>query len=266
MKIIDLTETYFQKLCCKCLLQNSTLDIWDKSFNKWIIIIGDLRKLQHICLIPFFKKVVIVDDGLVTVNYLEGSKHLSWVRSPIKRIIMRLILKVYFKKILYYTIFLDENKAINKSGISFLGHNLGSHKVDITAQNQKKLLVGCPIVELGFMEEKVYLNILSDLVRAEGTIYYYPHRREQKKYSVPGLVYIERHGDFLEYISKSDKFSKVFGIASTALAILPTLGYSMDSIYFIEIDEKLMRKTNKELPIAFNYLQKYGIRRYKLYN
>ena len=263
MKAIDLSETYLQRTCSNSLpLKIERLSFFDCFLHKVdCLIIGDIRKISHILLFFFFKKIVIVDDGMITVSVIKSDKNFLFIKGIIKRTLIKFILNFNNKKIDYYTIFLKKEFFNKEIKLNFIPNKI-IHDDLISKSVDSVLLVGMDLVELGIVGIKYYQNLISEIIKKNGSIYYYPHRNETIIHNIEGLVYLERKYNIEKFILKETRFSKIISFYSTTLVLLSHFNLSDISFNFIRIENDEIKKYKEIINNSYKYIESIGIEEY----
>lgn len=218
-------NTYFQEYSAKNLVSNYEEFVqysWLKLLFQLprirnVVLIGDVRDVNSLLLMILAKRIIIVDDGMVSLSLRADSEDFRWVRFRLKRFILARIWKSRFKEISVRSILVKSEKE-------------PSTRLQCS---DRVLVVGSNLVECGVVTEISYKNALSKVFDKYPGAEYYPHRGEVKKYWQG--AYIRRTNDLLEYIGDSLDFGLVIGFNSTALYVLKQT-YRNLRIEFVNFD------------------------------
>ena len=265
MKAIDLTETYLQKKCSQSLPLNFKRVPFYFFFFKRIdlLIIGDIRKIQHLFFSLFFKKVIVVDDGMVTLSIINSDNQFKWVSNNLKRNMLHFFFKIFNKKISYYTLFIDSyiyNKSIN---IEFFSNRLKEKKIK-SKLNPGTLVIGMDLVELNILNKSYYIELLKKIINKYKKIYYYPHRNEKITYCIDGLNYIERNKNLEAYVIENTRYSKIISFYSTSIFLLKKLKISDVDLSYIELNKDEIKLHQNIILNTYKFLKLNGIKKNKL--
>lgn len=203
-------NTYFQEYSAQKLVSDYEEFVqyrWSKLIFylpriRSVVLIGDIRDSTSLLLMILAKRIIVVDDGIISLSLREDSSEFLWVRYRLKRLILIWIWTSTNKKI-------DVRSILVKNGREPLV-KLGS--------SERVLVVGSNLVECGVVSEINYKRALSKVLEVHPRAEYYPHRGEKKDYWHG--KYIQRTNDLLEFVGDSFDFSLVIGFNSTALFVL----------------------------------------------
>lgn len=263
MKVLDLTETYLQKTCSNSLPftieRVSILNYFTKNVNT--LIIGDIRKLSHIFLCFFFKKIILVDDGMITVSIIKSDENLLFINSFLKREIIKFVLRFNNKKIDCYTIFLKKELFNKEIKINFKPNTISSDYM-ISKHVNSVLIVGMDLVELDIIEIDYYHRLISSIIKKNGKVYYYPHRNETIKHRISGLIYLERKSNIEKYILNEVRYNNIISFYSTTLVILDQFKLKDVKLNFIRLEDNEIKKFHKIIHNSYKYIESIGIEEY----
>ena len=266
MIVLDLTETNFQRRCSNSLpflkrrflstFKYFQFSIFNKN-NKSTIIIGDLRNLTQLIVAIFFKKIIVVDDGMVTLSIINSKENLFWVRNILKRKLIYFILIKISHKIEYHSIFV-EKKFYNKFlKISFYPLNLNVRDYNFKLKNGTVFL-GMDLVECKILNKSKYKKILQLLVKKYGCLFYYPHRKETNKWKIKNLIYLERKDNIEDYVIGNGYFQNHISFYSTSLIILKRLKVG-GRIAMVVLKSDEIINFREHIKNSYEFLKKFNV-------
>ena len=220
-------NTYFQENSAQKLVPNYEEFVqyhWSKFFCQLsrirnVVLVGDVRDKDSLLLMILAKRIIIVDDGMVSLSLRKDSKDFLWVRYRLKRFVLKRIWK-------------STNKEISVRSILVKNDIESSSRL---VSSERVLVVGSDLVECGIVSESNYTRALLKVLEKYPEAEYYPHRGETKEYWQG--VYIQRTNDLLEYIGDSFDCGLVIGFNSTALFVLKQT-YRDLRIEFVNFDSE----------------------------
>ena len=241
-------NTYFQEYSARKLISNYDEFVqfrWSKllfqlSRIRKVVLIGDVRDMTSLFLMILAKRIIVVDDGIISLSLREDSSDFLWVRYRLKRFILIWIWTSTQKKIDTLSILVDNGREPSVK----------------PASSERVLVVGSNLVECGVVSEDNYKSALSKVLEVYPRAEYYPHRGEKKDYWHGKCI--QRTNDLLEYVGDSFDFSLVIGFNSTALFVLKQT-YRDLRIEFIYFDSKSLLDHKEVYKNAVAGLKSIGI-------
>lgn len=126
-------------------------------------------------------EVFILDEG--TASFMVANKRMVEERVDPKLAVKSLL---YTQKLLFpnsITYFTQYNIPLTRNEDRIIKYSFDIIDNDLTIDNKSAILLGTSLVELGLIDENIYLKIIEDIMNEfKGkTISYYAHRKENKK-------------------------------------------------------------------------------------
>lgn len=237
-----------------------------------IIIVGNYTHLKHKYLAQvglLFKKnaqVVVVDDGTLSFFYPEirAKEHLtekcnkSYEKSKFYRFLFcGNFRRVISSKIDFYSLYelkFSTADVVKKNSLAYLSNNLTTIGGGIGFKSFRKIIVGQPLLQLGLVSEKDYINAISRIIGTcdPDKVLYVSHPAEDcYPFSSLGIKIIKFQLPFECLVNLLESSVEIYGFTSSALTnaklLCPNLqvvavdirSVLHDNSNFIEISSKI---------------------------
>ena len=265
MILINLTETTLQKKCADNLLKKLSHNKATPSTRGICLVCGDLRKIQHLFLFPFAKKIIVVDDGMISLSIINSTKKLEWLSNNLKRFLIKGILKTNSAKISYYTIFANTSFSNSNLKLTFYPNNITAEKIR-SVEKKKTLVIGMDLVECSILTRENYIQLLEGIIAKEGRIDYFPHRKEKEKIQSSKITMIERSMNIEDYLITKTSYTRIISFYSTSLVLINYLGLNNTEIFTLKIPESMILKHHAVINNSYKYISEIGIQNYTYNN
>lgn len=203
-----------------------------------IIIVGNYTHLKHKYIAQvglLFKKnaqVVVVDDGTLSFFYpeirakehLSGKCNKSYEKSRFNRLLFcGNFRRVIFSKINFYSLYdlkFSTADVVKKNSFVYLSNNLTTIGGEIGFKSFRKIIVGQPLLQLGLISKKDYINTISKIIGTcdPDRVLYVSHPAEDSyPFSSLGIKIIKFQLPFECLVKLLESSAEIYGFTSSAL-------------------------------------------------
>ncbi|HEQ3516630.1 TPA: hypothetical protein VGT23_003341 [Vibrio cholerae] len=193
-----------------------------------------------------FKKnrVIIYDDGVATLSF-DIEKSIAFNKN------------LYFKTI-FYSIF-SSSTQILKNEVPNI--KLPNYLVVNNAVCAESVFVGAKVVEVGILNQNIYLNIIKDSISRFNVQNYLAHRDEEDCYldKVRSLgLNVIRNDMPIEVLFTAGgfKFNNIIGVVSTALITVKLIGSS--NVFYYSVGTESINRKDAVIAVE-DYFDRFGL-------